>query len=132
MKGRFLLLPIGFAAFFISGCGGLTSVISNPFAGTWSGTLTIPTVSQSGTIAITIDSQGASNGTQVNTTLGDHDTLTGFIGTDGTIVWTIAGAQSGTLTGTVSISTSNGHLIGAVTQTIGSSAQTLNLDLTIQ
>ena len=114
------------------GCGGTSAKFDSPFAGNWSGTFHNSSVSQTGTMLIVIDIDGSSNGTATNTTLGVTYSLSGFIGTDGTIDWGATGSETGNLQGTLAISSANNHLIGTVSQTFGPNTIASTIDLTKQ
>ena len=114
----------------ILACGG--SLASNStYAGVWSGTFSNPTTSQTGTLAVEIDQGGAANGSGTNTTLGQSFVISGFIEEAGQINWAMSGGQTGSFQGTLAID-GNGHLVGTVTQTVGSTSVDSNIDLTPQ
>lgn len=111
-------------------CGG--SLASNSvFAGVWSGTFTNPSNAQTGTISVVIDQGGAANGTGTNTTLSHSYDISGFIEDNGQISWAKSGGETGSFDGTLAID-GNGHLVGTVVQTTGSTSVDSTIDLTLQ
>ena len=114
-------------AFALAGCGGgggndnsSPTTTNSPFAGTYVGTFRT-TNPQSGTLNVTVASNGTLTGSGHNDTIGQNETISGSV--------TNAGATSVTFTyptfsasanGTVAVA-SNGHLDGTLTQSSGGS-----------
>lgn len=122
-------------AFALAGCGGgggndnNTPVVTNsPFVGTYAGTFST-TNPQSGTLNVTVGSDGKLTGTGRNTTIGQDETISGSItNTGATSVTFQYPTFSASASGTIAFA-SNGHVTGTLTQSAGGS---VTLDLVKQ
>ena len=131
MQGKGLVLVIAsasLAALMLAGCGGGSSnnngsapVITNsPFAGTYIGTFST-TNPQSGTLNVTVGTNGTLTGSGQNTTIGQAETISGSISNSGaTSVTFTYPSFSASASGTVAVA-ANGHLDGTLTQSSGGS-----------
>ena len=117
-------------ALSLSGCGGSGTTIPSLYEGTWAGTYDSVANPSFGTATVTVAEDGTVTGTGRNLHLGVDFIINGNIEEDGTVSGSISGGLSGTLNGTFEISVVNGHLVGAITQVVGSSTVVSNYDLT--
>ncbi|MGI4790061.1 MAG: hypothetical protein ACRYFS_14565 [Janthinobacterium lividum] len=114
-------------ALFLAGCGGgggndstPTVATNSPFAGTYIGTFTT-TNPQSGTLNVTVATNGTLTGSGENTTVNEAETISGTVANSGSASVTfVYPTFTATASGTVAFS-SNGHLDGTLTQSTGGS-----------
>ena len=111
----------------ITGCGGgggsndnSPAATNSPFAGSYLGTFST-TNPQSGTLNVTVGSNGTLTGTGHNNTAGQDETISGSVTNAGTgsVTFTYP-TFSASASGTVAFA-SNGHLVGTLTQSSGGS-----------
>ncbi|HLK17059.1 MAG TPA: hypothetical protein VKT78_19800 [Fimbriimonadaceae bacterium] len=117
-----------------AGCGGSGgSSTPSPFAGTWVGTWNAPSIPDSGTTNVTIDTNGQITGSTHDNNSGTNGTFTGSITNAGALSATVSypGTANSSVTGTGSIA-SNGHLLGNAIQVQGGVQVGLTEDLTKQ
>jgi ABC-type oligopeptide transport system substrate-binding subunit len=127
---KHLTIAVGVAsltALALAGCGGSGSNDNNSpattnslFAGTYVGTFNT-TNPQSGTVNVTVGSNGTLTGSGHNSTTGQDETISGSVTNAGTLSITFTyPTLSASASGTVAVA-SNGHLDGTLTQSTGGS-----------
>lgn len=121
MKLSYLLLGVALvlAAMVLGGCSGSSS--DNVYRGTWQGDFSFPANGETGTMSLSVDSQGVVEGTFTNTTLGLNGTIDGDFTNAGVFTGhiVIPGVLSSDLSGTLE-EQPNGHLVGNLVQALGS------------
>lgn len=134
MKLRNALSALSIAALIVvPGCGGGGSSVPSPFAGAWSGTYDAGGIPDNGTATATITTSGQLTGT-VHSTAGNGDgTVSGKISNAGTVSAhvTYPGYSPYPLVGTLAINGS-AHLVGNLTETVGSTQYGVSFDLAPQ
>lgn len=139
-SGKRLACAIGvasLAAIALTGCGGgggidnSSPVVTNsPFAGNYVGTFTTSN-SQSGTVNVTVATNGGFTGSGYNSTIGQSETNSGSITNAGILTASFAyPSTAATVSGAVAFA-SNGHLDGTLTQPGGGNGS-VTIDLVKQ
>ena len=119
--------------FLVAGCGGSGSGNNSgpsPFAGNWGGTWSDPVNNQSGTLTVTIATNGQATGSIYNSTLG-NGALSGMVSNSGSANYSYA-YPGATYTASCTLSINgSGHLVGNCNEYQGSSLiGTATVDLT--
>ncbi len=120
-----LVIAVLVLAFAVTGCGGggggsSTPATSSPFAGNYVGTFSTSN-SQSGTLNVTVATNGTLTGSGHNNTIGQDETASGSVTNAGAANVTFTYPSfSASVSGTVAFA-SNGHLDGTLAQSSGGS-----------
>lgn len=110
------------------GSGGGDST-PNPFAGTYTGTYSIPSASNNGTMAVTVTTGGAFTGTIRDVTLSMDGTVSGTLSNSGSLDATVrfTGVADSSVTGSLVLSGNN--VTGNLTQRRGSASAGMTVAL---
>jgi hypothetical protein len=131
MKVGSALLALGAILWTLGGCGGGGQEPFVPDKGSYSGTWTSTALSDSGTMALTVQADGTTTGTMTDVAQNaTNGVVQGKVQDDGTFAGTIeiAGGSAAVTTGQLTTN-SFGHLAGTLTEYVYGSDYALTVDL---